>query len=442
MSYAQNDVLTNTVFDSIGILEKEVENLIPLLSPQYQRPALSVCIDQMEGGTRKIVKSKSRLINIYRQENDYPAGTISASSQTGSNISIQFTNGQFAEIPEQHMVFAESGAIGKVEQKGEGYMLVSFYSNPSGATSFNFSTDFLAGEQVTDGGMIGNLAVRKEDETIFSLPDNTQNIIPTYSADTFLHKEDFINTTFLKDATGGYHYAVNKDVQTLERLMQQYCVRTYKNVPAVLSGNQPVAASLVNQIVTMGGTYRPLNSQLTYGELKATIREYTSKGGFTTNEVAVFAGSQYVADFQEALESFVTTAGVNNTLGGQKVEGINIMQYNFQNLNIKLIHDPILDNKLMFGTGSDGFSKRSRSAIWMNTAPVKVEGGGTMPFAVSYYVGENADIHRWVKNGSIDEKGRRVKEGNEFIGCKIMYEWDKLEQISNPRAALFHGSAQ
>jgi hypothetical protein len=440
MNYAQNDVLTNTVFDSIGILEKEVENLVPLLSPQYQRPKLSVLLDQVENGTQKR-QSKSRLVNIYRQDNDYPSETIGASSQQGSNIAIQFTNTSFAEIPEQHMVFAESGAIGKVEQKGEGYMLVSFYANQSGAGSFNFTTDFLAGELVTDGGQIGNVAVRKEDETIFSLPDNTQNIIPTYSADTFLHKEDFINTTYLTDANGGKHYAVNKDVQTLERLMQQYCVRTYKNVPAVLSGNQPAAASLVNQIVSMGGTYRALNSQMSYGELKNTIRLYTSKGGFTTNEVVVFAGSQYVADFQEALESFLVPAGTNNTIGGQSIKGINIMTYAFQGLDIKLIPDSILDNQKMFGTDANGFSKRSRSAIWMNTAPVKVEGGGTMPFAVGYYVGENADIQRWTKNGSIDERGRRVKEGNEFNGCKIMYQWDKLEQISNPRAALFHGSA-
>jgi len=438
MLYANNGEPIASVFDGIGILEKEVENLVPMLSPAYQRPKLSVLIDQLSNGTQK-KKAKTRIVNIYRQDNDYPSGYITSRSTQGSNLYLQLAD-QFASIPVNNMVFADSGAIGQVQDKGEGWMLVSFFSNANGATAFT-SADFAQAEQVVDGGDIGNLITRNSKETIFSIPDNTQNIIPTYNASAYLDFEDFVNVTYLKAANGTQYFATNKDVQALERLMQQYCVRTYKNVPATLSGSQPVAASLVNQIVSMGGTQRPLNTQMTYAELKNTIRLYTSKGGFTSNEVAVFAGSQYIADFQEALETpLIQYTGKDNTIGGEEIKGIDVMAFAFQGLNIKLIHEPILDNQRMFGTDASGFSKRSRSAIWMNTAPVKLEGGGTAPFAMGYYVGQNADIQRWSIPGSMDDKGNRVAVGNNAKkGCQVEYTWDKLEQISNPRAALYHG---
>lgn len=438
MNYVNNNQSTVSIFDDAGIAEKFVESMAPMLSPAYQRPKLSILIDQLENGTQKR-KAGQRVVNIYRQDNDFPSAVVQESSQRGSNIYVTLTQNTFASIPVNHMVNCTTGAVGKVLDKGQGWMLIGFVTNPNGSTAFNFSTDFIAGEPVIDGGQIGNNMSRQEDETIFSLPDNIQNIIPTYNTDVYLTHDDVHTRTYLTAANGTQYYATNKDMQALQRLMQQYTVRTYKNIPAVFNDTEPVAASLVNQIVSMGGTYRPINSQLTYSELKNTVRGYTSKGGFTTNEIAIFCGSQYIADFQEATENFVTTAGKNNVLGGQEVKGIDIYKYSFQGLDLKFIVDPLLDNQRMFGTGSDGFSLRSRSAIWMNTAPVPAEGGGTVPFAAAYYFANTADIQRWITPGNMDDKGNTVTEGQPFKGCKIHYTWDKMEQISNPRAALYHG---
>lgn len=438
--YANNQEGTQFALDGIGVNDKEVEMMVPMLSPQYQRPVYSKLIDKMEGATVKR-KANQRLINVYRQENDYPRATILTSNTVAGVKQLVFTENDFSAIPLNNMVFAETGAIGKVVAKGNGTMSVSFVANPNGNTAF-VTADFAANESCIDGGDIGNLTIRLSKETVFSLPTGTQNIVPTYNNSCYLDFEDFVNMTYLRAADGSKYYATNKDVQCLERLHQQYVRRTYGNVPAVLSGTEPIASSLINQIASMGGTVRPLSTAMTYTELKSAIREYTSKGGFTTNEVFISAGNQYIANFQEAMEvPMIQYNGTNNTIG--VLDGINAYKFAFQGLDIILANEPILDNKRMWGTGSDGFSKRSNSAIWGNMAPVKVEGGGTMPFIGAYYVGPGNttnDIQRWITPGNMDDKGNRVAQGQPYKGCKIEYTWDKVEQLMNPRAWMAHGT--
>lgn len=440
MPITNNNTPIVSIFDGAGILEKEVENLVFKLNPQFSRPVLSVLLDQFDGATLK--KTGNRVVNTYRQPNDYQAMPIAQRTASGANLILTSSDNQFAGIPVNNMVIASSGCQAKVLDKEAGWMKIGFVGNANGNTAF-VSTDFAVGENATDAGQIGNTQVRTSSETIFSLPDLGQNIIPIYNNSAFLSFDDLNLRTYLTDSRGGQHFAVNKDMQAQQRMLQQYIVRMYNNIPANFSQTEPIGASLVNQIVSMGGTQVPLNSRLTEDTIKSVIRQYTAKGGFTSNEVLVICGTQYLADFQDAVQpTFMTYVGKNNTLGGQEVKGLNFTQYNYQGLDIKFIVDPILDNQKMFGTSSDGlYSKRSRSAIWMNTSPVKVEGlETTSPFATRYYFGPKADIHRWEINGGYDYYGKPVGQGtNAGTGCQVEYTWNVLEQINNPTAGLYHG---
>jgi hypothetical protein len=442
MAYANNNEPLMSVFDAIGINDKAIENLVPQLSPQFQRPVLSKILDQIEGGTQKI-KSKNRLFRIYRQENDYPYATIQSTVSIGGALQITLNETEFAAIAEGNAVYAQSGAIGKVVAKQPGKITVTFVANPSGATSFNTAVDFVASEGVIDGGDIGSLINRTTKETIFSLPDESKNIIGTMNASAYITFEDVNTYGYLKNVNGTQYYALQKEVQAIQRLNQQYVKRQLSNTPPVFSGSEPIGASLLNQILTMGGTAVPLASTATFTEddLINTIQTYTAAGGFTSDEILVMGGPDYIANWQKALKGYLTTAGKNNTLGGDSISGINIFEYGFQGLNFKVVADPVLGNQRMWGTASNGRSARSNSAIWMNTAPVKTEQNVTMPFATSRYFGNNADIQRWIVPGSMDEKGNPVKQGaNGKKGCQIEFTWDKQDQLSNPRACLYHGA--
>lgn len=443
MIYANNNAPLMSVFDAIGINEKAIESLVPQMSPQFQRPVLSKILDKIEGGTQKI-KSNNRLFRVYRQDNDYPYATVQSATLAGGLYTLILNESDFSAIAEGNAVYSSStGTMAKVVAKQPGQLVLSFVSNPNGSTSFS-SSDFTSSTQVMDGGDIGNINDRMSKETIFSLPDEYKNIIGTMNASAYLTFEDVNTYGYLKNVNGTQYYALQKEVQAIQRLNQQYVRRQLGNTPAVFDGNEPVGASLLNQILTMGGFQTPLAPTQTFTEsdLQNTIQSYTAQGGFTTDEILVMAGPDYLANWQNALKGYLITAGNTNTLGGQSVQGINIFEYGFQGLRFKVVVDPVLGNQRMWGTtASNGRSARSNSAIWMNTGTVKTEQGVNMPFAMSYYFGNNADIQRWIVPGSMDEKGNPVKQGaNGKKGCMIEFTWDKQDQITNPRAAMYHGA--
>jgi hypothetical protein len=442
MLYANNNESLPSVFDEIGMGFKQIESLVPKLSPAYSRPVLSIITDQLMGGTQKR-NSNQRKFTIFRQENDYPSFTIQNRQTNGTTtLLLTPTESDFAAIPQGHMLLSNSGAVGKVESAaGVIPLVVSFVVNPNGNTAF-VAADFASTEVARDGGVIGSTVVRNAGTTVFSLPDPYYNIIPQYDNTAFISFEDTVSKTFLKAKNGQMYYAYQKDVQALERLYQQYLVRTYSNIPAVFNEAEPIGASLLNQILTMGGGKSTLgvSSSFTVQQLRDAIRQYKASGGFTTDEILVIGGSQYVGNWQESLEQYVIQSGTRNTIGGEEVVGINVMEYGFQGLRFKVLTDAVLDNKRMWGQ-TNGFSNRSNSAIWAAVEKVKTENGELAPFACSYYVGENDDIQRWVVEGSMDENGKRVKKGNNNQkGVSIEYTWDKVDQLMNPRACWYHGA--
>ena len=436
--YATNGEPVTSVMDGIGAADKEVEMLVYQLSPAFQRPVLSKFIDKMDGATIKR-KANQRLINIYRQDNDYPAFPIGQRTSVAGNLTLLSSNSSFAAIPVGNMVYAYTGATGKVIAKDAGRMTISFLNNPNGNTAF-VAADFAVGETAMDGGRATNLYEQPAYETVFSLPGSIQNIIPTYFEGCQLSKEDFVCTTYLKAANGTKLYATNKDMQAMQRMQQHIVRRTYSNTAPVLSGQEPIAAGFIYQIAAMGGTLRPMSGAWGESELKAAIRQYVSKGGITDNQILVTCGTEYAANFQDAIQiPYVQYVGQNSTLGTFK--GINAMFYAYEGLELTLVIDPILDNQLMWGTSSTGFSRRSNTAIWGNTAPVKVEGGGTAPFVMAYYAGSTADVVRQIVPGLIDDQGNPVSRGaNTQPYCTVTYTADKVEQLTNPRAWLAHGT--
>lgn len=444
MIYPNANESLPSVFDEVGMGYKQIESLVPKLSPAYSRPVLSVITDQLMGGTQK-VKSNQRKFTIFRQENDYPFFTIQTRATSGSTtLLLTPAEAGFAAIPQNHMLLSASGAIGKVESPaGASPIVVSFFSNPNGNTSF-VAADFAANEQARDAGVIGNTTFRNPGTGVFSLPDPYYNIVSQLDATCTLSFEELNSKTFLKAKNGKEYYAFQKDVQTLERLYQQYLVRTYSNIPANMNDSQPVGASLLNQILTMGGGQTSLaaNASFTESQLQEAIEQYNAAGGFTTDEILVIGGSRYVANWQRALANYVVQSGTRNTLGGEEVKGINIMEYGFQGLRFKVVSDRILDNRNMWGTNAaTGFSNRSNSAIWAAVEKVKTENGELAPFACSYYLGTTDDIKRSVVEGMIDVNGNPVaKATNNQKAVTIEYTWDKTEQLMNPRACWYHGA--
>ena len=232
MIYANNNAPLMSVFDAIGINEKAIESLVPQMSPQFQRPVLSKILDKIEGGTQKI-KSNNRLFRVYRQDNDYPYATVQSATLAGGLYTLILNESDFSAIAEGNAVYSSStGTMAKVVAKQPGQLVLSFVSNPNGSTSFS-SSDFTSSTQVMDGGDIGNINDRMSKETIFSLPDEYKNIIGTMNASAYLTFEDVNTYGYLKNVNGTQYYALQKEVQAIQRLNQQYVRRQLGNTPSV-----------------------------------------------------------------------------------------------------------------------------------------------------------------------------------------------------------------
>jgi hypothetical protein len=430
-----------SIFDQRNLTPRFVEQLVPIMNPQFARPALSKLIDVLDGAVLK--KATNRKFNINRQPNDFPAATIQNRTAVGALLTLTLSDNTFSAIPVGNAVYSTSGCLAEVVAKTDGSMTIRCVYSPlgTGTTAFN-AVDFLSGQLVSDRGALGNINNRVTPETVFTLPNEYSNYIAQYDAGAYISHEDVNNKTYIKNQYGSDFYALQKEAQALQRMMQTYYARLYSNVAAVADANKPVGASLINQINTMGGFSRGISGQVTEATLKSVIRDYVSNGGFTGEEIVVLCGSQYLGDIQEALATYVVTSGQNNILGGQEVEGINIYNYGFEGLRLKFIKDPFLDNKQIFGVDpTSGFSNRSRSAIFMNTDMCKTEQGMGVPFVCDYYFGSTADVQRWEVAGSMDSKGNPVTSGaTDKKGCQINFTLDKQTQLMNPAACMYHGN--
>ena len=439
--YISNQDSLQSIFDQRNLTPRAVESLVPIMNPQFARPALSKLIDVLDGAILK--KTTNRKFNINRMPNDYPAATINTRTPAGALITLVFADNSFQAIPVGNAVISVSGALAEVVANGAGTMTLRCVYSPTGTANTAFAAaDFAIDEIVSDRGALGNINNRLTPETVFTLPTEYSNYIAQYDGGAYISHEDVNNKTYIKNQYGSDFYALHKESQALQRLMQTYYARLYSNIPAVADANKPVGASLINQINTMGGFSTGISGAVTETTLKNVIRQYVSNGGFTGDEIVVLCGSQYLGDIQESLAQYVLTAGKDNVVGGQKVEGINIYSYGFEGLKLKFIKDPFLDNKQIFGVdATTGYSNRSRSAMWMNTDMCKTEQGVGVPFVCDYYFGNTADVFRWEVAGSMDSKGNPVQNGaTDKKGCQVNFTLDKQTQLMNPAACMYHGN--
>lgn len=388
-------------------------------------------------------KVDNRTFTVYRQPNDYGKMTIQSRQVIGGNLKLTATDSTFSLIANGNGVYADTLALGKVIDRGEGYIVVSFVSNPNGATAFTAS-DFAVGESAIDAGDLGTPNSRVSKDTIFVAPDPFQNIIQSMSQSAQILHDEMHTLTYTPAANGKQYYYYQKEADALQRLYRQYYKRMYTNTAASFNANQPISASPINQILTMGGTSIPLaaNASFTPSQFRNWMRSYVNKGGFSTGEIVVVAGPNFLGNFQEAFESAnITYVGINNTVGGKEVKGINFYHYSFMGLDLKFMVEPMLGDPQMFPTVG-GFSNRSNSALFIDASPVPTKNMGPLPFATCRYFGSTADIQRSVIRGITNENGSSsgVTATNPQAAMSYEFFWNKMVQLSNPANSMYIGA--
>lgn len=427
-----------SVFELNELNYRQVEKLVPKMAPAFQRSVISILSEQM--GKPVLKKSANRVFEIYRQPNDYPAATIATRTASGTKLVLEWTDSTFQAIRMGNLIVANSGCLGYVETVAAGTATIAFFSNPNGNTAF-VSADFAVGELAIDGGDVGNLNNRESKTTLFTLPIQYKNVIGQINESVTIDFESANQMTWIQGPDGQMYYAHAKVAQTMGRMKQYESYRLVGDFPAVFDSEKPLSGSILWQIKNQGGRSRSFSSAITESEFYAAADDFANAGGYTSNEIVIVCGRNYLSDIQKnVFKQFVTTAGNTNVVGGTSVKGIDAYEYGYNGVTYKFIVDRFLDNPQIFGQSSifTGETKRSHSAIWMSTAPVATENGGTMPFIADYYYGV-ADIIATEVDGMIDSKGNPVKKGaNAKLAATVELSLNKATQLSAPSSCYYH----
>lgn len=426
------------IFTANNIKYRQVEELVAIMNPAFRRSALSKLASQMGAPVQK--KSGQRLVEVYRQAYDYPMATIATRTASGNDLVLALTDPTFNSIVVGNMVRSANETLALVKTISSGSMTVSFLVNPNNSSATGFvAADFAAGELVVDMGNVGDIRDRQSPNAIVSQPTRYTNVIGQVDGSCTLGFDELHTKTWLP-FNGKQYFAFRKVQFTIEDFLRKYDARMLSDIPMVDDSTKPVSGSLLWQIKNQGGIDRPFTS-LTKSEFLQAADAFRNTGTYTSDEILIVCGSGYLSQLQQnVFENLITTAGVNNTVGGTKVKGINVMEYAYGGFHYKIVVDPFLDQPFwgastIYGTPS----KRSFSAIWMSTGAVPSDNGGVLPFVCEYYFGPKADIHVQTVNGMMDKNGNLVESGaNGKKAVTYNMTLDKLTQLANPSACMFH----
>jgi len=387
-------------------------------------------------GSAELVKSGQRKFEIYRRGNPYPAASIaSKTTNADGTITVNWDDPTFASLRVGNAVEASTGVWGIVQAKGAGFARLKFFYSPSGGASFG-AADFAQNTQASDRGDISNTANSGSKERIIFKPFQTYNVVGQLRDTAELTMDEMNTTTFIANVNGTPYYALTAVMDMLERVAMYQEVRTI-SAPRVEAGDEIIGGGFEWQIQNQGGTWFPIYQQVDATLLQSMIDQMVANNGQMGDEILVVAGSSWVGSFQRNVaKDLIQFPGVENTIGGVAVEGINAMKYAYNGKTLKIVTNPLFNNSQAYPAVSSvlpGILKKSHSAFFFDTSRVKTI-QGTMPFLRKYYFGAS-DVIMSKINGLIDMDGKVVQYGtNSSLSAKQEMVYNCTTQLMNPAA--------
>lgn len=422
------------MFTDIMIDKRQVE---PFVIKQFPRFNLYNKIAEALG-EGELRRSGQRIFDIYRTGNDFPAAMIGARAATpnGKTLTLTWEDINFKSlIPGNAIESADTGTWGLVRSTQPGSAIVDFLYSPASNTGF-VSTDFAVGTMASDRGDVSDVQNSGSKERLVFKPNRSQNVIGLYRHTADLNYDELHTLTFIENEKGQPYYASVGVMDNLEYVAKMQMVRTIDS-PRIIDDFRPVGGGFKWQIQNQGGTYFPISSAIDEATFQTFIDQMIANGGSLSAELLMIAGSSFIGYFQRFMKEYIVTAGVNNTVGGVKVKGIDVTEYIYNGRHIKLICDPMMDNNQIwnnaYSTVVPGALMRSHSAFVFDTAPVQTK-QGTVPFMYKYYFG-NTHMFMSKVNGLITIEGGIAQIAtNSTLNGKLEIVYNCTTQLMNPAA--------
>lgn len=310
----------------------------------------------------------------------------------------------------------------RVIDHSNGQVVVKFISGASSTqTSFNTSSDLLAGAILVQSSTSQPFRGSLPTESQKIMPENFKSYIQHFRKSVSLDKTEMTEKSRLPIANiNGVQYLAYQQVENTKNEFLQSITRALM-LNNEMGGDDNIdkdfqTASLPYQIRVKGDggvTYTDTANQTLLNRIIDQMRE---RNNGAVEEILVLDGQNFWGQIQQNLApNLLQYTGMDNTVGGKVVKGIDFDTYSYNGCTIKRMRGfQEYSSPKLFPAMSQQVAGRigQNSAMFLNTRAVNtIE--GTQPFIQKYVYGDNSTgaMYRYnVIEGAIDAMGNYKKE--------------------------------
>jgi hypothetical protein len=433
--YAPSGQSINQSIVSSLVERKWVEQFVVEQFPEYH----VINTIQMQLGGVNYEKVGKRKYETPRVGNTYPASPIAARSLTGGVLTLNWEDPTATPFRKDEVIMSETGvaALCIESQNGVGKFIFQ-YSKASEATTAFVTADFAVGESASGRGSMPNVSsgqIGTERKVI--TPYLEYNYIPMYQETASFNYEEAAERNELP---GGW-WIESQIYQAMQRISESYAVNQYDSARSARNGIY-TNDGFEQQIFRAGGIIEPFYGDLAQINITSFIDKLKANGA-AGSEYLVLGGYDYLGMLQRnVFQNYITYVGINNTIGGKEVKGIDVHTFSYNGITVKFVEEKMFSNPNMFTTASAASAviKQARKAFWFNTAPVRLANGkGTVSFLQGKKYGNMdmvvADFPGYIgKDGNMNVAAAKARS-LEFTTDVI---YNKTQQLTNAASCGVH----
>lgn len=353
------------------------------------------------------------------------------SSITSTVLNLQWTDSQYQGFLNERIVMSSNRTMAKVIANQPGQITISLLTSSTGAATFA-SGDFAEGTGVSQTTDVSP-GVSNFKQTNQYVPLQNANTVGKQRYTYSVTREDLGLKTQIEYKGQPYWQYANYDLFNAQ-VKNSREIGLWNNLRDT-SPNNWVAGGLRWQIINQGGDQESYAGTLSETIILNILQNVVNTGNGTT-EMVVLCGSAAYRQWQENVgRPYLVTAGINNTIGGKEVKGINVEHYKALNIDLKFVRWDMLNapaaNMFAFSTIT-GQLKSSYTMLFLDTSKVPTS-NGMQPFITRYYYGHDDGYIAQTYEGLIDLYGKPSKKPvltTDTAQMDLLF--DELVQLNDP----------
>lgn len=331
---------------------------------------------------------------------------VASTAIVGSLLRVNFVDTTYDKFRVTEIVHDGSANdfMGKVVNKGAGFVELEIAPNGSGAATWSAATGaFAAGGFAT---AMWNAQVNRGSgamESLYEYPQFVTNQTSIMRENVELYRRDASQTWV--EFQGDYWYSAQDMIMMnrIARSMEYRALFSHYGQTSGTGGTTNYSMGLKSSIKdpNRGGVYKPLANLPSQGDFESFINDIADRQNAADVEINMLVGRGLLNRIQGFTSQYIQYTGQANTFGGSSVKGLDVRNYNINGVAVNLIHAPILNDRGRFPqlssiAGAGNFTRMQYTGIVLDINSYDAVGGGSLPAMEKVYFGDDEMVYYYV----------------------------------------------